>query len=833
MSADDPAVRLALVRRELEQLSFVAHRDLCAALPAIEPHGAEQTARWAETGRDLFLHDREAGKAFLRASPGLAHAAACIDIWTEQARSFLGIRGSWKALTAYLAAWAEVVAVLGPDDGRAFAQAGIGWMRQGVEAGEIFFQTPVADWADGRGYEGVREILDPLTELAVTRAVPPGLALRGAITVRGLLGPGALVPWLTRGADILKSGRLRGEAFFRLEGPESEEALAAILPGFKTSDHERFLTLFVRAACGFTPALAPRGLALGRPAFIETDGRTLFVPPAFPSSEHALAAFLHHAGHLRFGTYDGAAIARLFREAGMEHPPLDAEQRITWRPLFALFGDDLLRFQALFDLCEDLRVDARVQALVPNHIPRLLRLAHERPAGPAAAYFDMARTTLASLMGGRGVPPPWTELLAADADLVTSWRLARALYKDGHLPALAIPDRDHLYLPGRSPNHQRPVYPRSAARPEGPETDEQEGGAVAESAATRPAPVSPGQDPDMEIPPEDTSGSGGRVGVGRPQPAQTARRLRRLAPAGAGIPYPEWDYRDQAYRRDWTRVIERDLSERDGACAAALLARHGNVLARLKRAIQAEKPRRLTPVRRQREGEELDLDAVVEYVADRRTGARPEPAIYRRRQVTRRDTAVLLLADLSTSIMQPLEDGSGRVVDRMKAALLLFAKGLESLGDPYAIAGFASKYRDAVSYYPIKDFGQTLTADTEAVLGGLSGRLATRMGAAIRHASARLRSAPGGRRLLLILSDGRPADYDDGGDERYLHEDTRMAVKEAQDAGVHAFCITLDAQGGPYLERIFGRGHFLVVGGLDELPRRLPEVYLRLRKGAA
>ncbi|MFP4131426.1 MAG: VWA domain-containing protein, partial [Thiohalospira sp.] len=86
------------------------------------------------------------------------------------------------------------------------------------------------------------------------------------------------------------------------------------------------------------------------------------------------------------------------------------------------------------------------------------------------------------------------------------------------------------------------------------------------------------------------------------------------------------------------------------------------------------------------------------------------------------------------------------------------------------------------------------------------------------------------RRLLLILSDGRPADYDDGGDARYLHEDTRMAVKEAVDAGIHPFCITLDPSGGEYLPTIFGPGHYLIIDHVDDLPARLPEIYLRLRK---
>ena len=827
----DPGVRLALVVNELKELSFVAHRDLGAALPSLEPHGAETTARWAETGRDLFLQDRDGGKAFLRASPGLARDVGAVDVWTEQARGFLTFRGSWKALTAYLAGLPEAVRVLGLEDARRWGETGLAWARRHPEAGAIFFQTPVADLAAGRGFAGVREILDPLADLASRYGLPEGLALPGAIKVRALLGPQALGPWLRRGADILKAGRLRGEAFFRLEGPDSDEALTAVLPGFRTAEHERFLALVTRAALGLAPALAPRGLAVGVRPFIETDGRTLFVPSAFPTREQALAALLHHAGHLRFGTYGQEAIDRLFIEAGMAHPPLDADQRVTWRPLFALFGEDLLRFQVLFDLCEDFRVDARVQALMPNHVPRLLDLAAARPKGPAGAYFDLGRLGLQMLAGQVAPAGPWASLLAPDADLVTSWVQARTLYREGALPPLELADRDAAYLPGRSPNHERPVYPRPAVRDAPPEPEAGAGSDAPEPVAATPAPVSAGHDPDMEIPPEDTSGSGGRVGVGRPQPAAATARYRRTLAVGEGIPYPEWDYREKTYRRDWARVTERDLTERDSACAQELLARHAPVLRRLRRALQAEKPRRPVPQRRQSEGEELDLDAAVDYVVDRRTGARPAPRVYRRRRFLRRDTGVLLLADLSTSIMQQAADGTGRVVDRLKAALLLFALSLEEVGDAYAIAGFASKYRDAVSYYPIKDFGRRFTSETEAILGGLSGRLATRMGAAIRHACVRFGEAGTARRLLLILSDGRPADYDDGGDERYLHEDTRMAVKEAADQGIHAFCITLDASGAAYLERIFGRGHFLVVDRLDDLPRRLPQIYLKLRRG--
>ncbi|WP_428829516.1 nitric oxide reductase activation protein NorD, partial [Acidithiobacillus thiooxidans] len=247
------------------------------------------------------------------------------------------------------------------------------------------------------------------------------------------------------------------------------------------------------------------------------------------------------------------------------------------------------------------------------------------------------------------------------------------------------------------------------------------------------------------------------------------------------------------------------------------------------RALQAQKPTRMSPRRRQYEGEEPDLEAAVQFLIEKRAGRSPKASVYLQRRPQQRDTAVLLLADLSTSIMAEAGDSGVRVVDRLRAAMLLFGEALLEVGDPFAVYGFASKYHDEVLMYPIKRFTDRFDARARALLGGLSGRLATRMGAAIRHSTKLMLRSPAQRRLLLILSDGRPADYDDGGDARYLQEDTRMAVREALELGIHAFCISLDPQGGEYLPQVFGQGHYLVLPHLDSLPARLPEVYLRLR----
>ncbi len=838
-TADEKLAAIQDVLRELEVISFVAHRDTLAALPLIESFGAEIALAWVRACSTLFQHDRDAGKPFIRGSAAAVQAAGTVMPWVEQGLGFTQWRGSWKAVEGFSEQLPRAYALLGAEGEARWAALGQQWCARHLESGAVYFRTPIEELAGADGIESIERLLAPAEELFTTRRLALPTYLPGAIRVRNLLGIDAVLPWAKRGADILQSGRLRGESFFRLESQESISILLENLPGFRLPEHQRLLQLWLAVWFEEKIELAEGTWSpdQGR-SFIETDGVHLYLPAAMPSREEALLAIVHAAGHLVFDSYERRDIEALFKEVGREHPPLDDERRITWRPLFAHYGDDLLRFQVLFDICEDLRVDARLHAIVPNHLARLLRLAQaELPSGPAHGYYEFALHAVRGALGQVTLDPRLQPLLRDDATIVDAFRVANALYQDTPLAPLTLAERAACFLPGRGPNAARPVYPRRRL-----DQAEQGTGTFDRDDLVRKEDIKPnpdqreipkgaaGDDPDFDLPPEDTSGSGGRVGAGIPQPAHVIGHARGAGYSEKGWPYPEWDYRDQRYKRNWAWVQEKALDEENLGEALQLLERNAAALQRLKRAIQSQKPVRPAPRRRQLDGDELDIEAAIHFIAEKRAGMGPRATIYKQRIVQTRDTAVMLLADLSTSIMQNVHDGQGRVIDRIRAGLLLFAEALEEVGDYYAIAGFASKYRDNVSYYPIKSFHERLNNRVRATLGGLSGRLATRMGAAMRHAVAQFDEAPSQRRLLLILSDGRPADYDDGGDERYLHEDTRMAVKEALDHGVHPFCVTVDPRGSEYLPQIFGTGHYMVIEHLNDLPKKLPEIYLRLRK---
>ncbi|BBF64277.1 VWA domain-containing protein [Acidithiobacillus sp. 'AMD consortium'] len=816
----------------LAAISFVAGRDARAALPAVTSLGETAALRYLETGRDLFFYDREAGKAFFHATADLTQAFGGLDPWLDQARHFLSQRGTFRAAVGFFEQAGVVRRSWGADGEALWFDLGATWIDRHVDSAASYFRVPAAILFGNAGTEGLRALLAPADTLARGR-LGLGTYLEGAIQVRGICGLDGVAEWAQRGADVLAAGRVRGEAWFRLESDEARGFLLEVLPGFHMGAHKRLFGWLLQAWTGLHLPLEEGSWSLeGGRSFLETDGRSLFVPAVMPDREEALLAFYHTGAHLAFDSYEQDAIRALFAEIGMAHPPLDPDQRITWRPLFARFGEDMIRFQLIFDLCEDLRVDAALEREMPGYLARVVRAArgHHLPEGPARYYFEEALRLLEDARAGR-LSAGLAALTTPQASIVDAFRAALTWYANTDLPPLTLAERASAYLPGHSPNAARPVYPRRKHDSDAPEMDGGGGlGAAGHEEKPRESPQqAEGNDPDMDIPPEDIQGTGGRVGVGIPMPAKVTGHGRGVKGPRGGWAYREWDYRHQSYKEDWARVHERSLREYDEAKAMEITTAYDGTLRRLKQALQAQKPTRMAPRRRQYEGDEPDLEAAVQFMVERRAGRSPKASIYQQRRPQQRDTAVLLLADLSTSIMAEAGDSGVRVVDRLRAAMLLFGEALVEVGDPFALYGFASKYHDEVLLYPIKRFADRFDMRARALLGGLSGRLATRMGAAIRHSSRLMLRSPARRRLLLILSDGRPADYDDGGDPRYLQEDTRMAVKEAQDLGIHAFCISLDPRGGEYLPLVFGPGHYLVLPHLDSLPVRLPEIYLRLR----
>ena len=838
MAAPSAAVDQAL--ENLSALSFVAQREVGDALPALRHHGDEVVLAWLDAVRQLFVHDREAGKAFVRGSREAEKISETVLPWTRQALQFVQWPGSVAAVDGFMKNLPRAFGTLGHAGERRWAEIGFTWYARHGDSGRVYFATPVLDLACRQGVTGIEHLCEPLEELYESRKLLLTTCLGGALRVRSLLGAQAVLPWALRGADIMQSGRARGEAYFRLESEESLSVLLDHLPGFRMNERNRLLSLLLEIwfERPFELKESTWSPDKGRP-FVETDGRSVFIPAVMPDRDEAILAVLHAAGHQLFGSFERGPLVQIFSEVGAELPK---SGQVAWAPLFARYGDDVPRFQLLFDACEDLRVDARIQQHVPNYLARLYATGVSYRLRPPEAlpYYDMALAMVdGAIQVMRGAPTTLDArlrpLLEGAATIADAFRIANELYGETTLaPVTDTEIYQGAYLPGRAPNaarsahaqteQEQPQQTQAGADGEKQESDDGDEGDNEEEQNADSGGEQSGEREKM-VASDGTSAGSSKMSLQRKETQEQGGQS-----SDKGKPYPEWDYREGRYKRNWSWVQEKPLAESNLAEANRLTTQYALALKRLKKAIQSQKPTRLAPKVRQFDGDDIDLNAVVGYVAEQRGGMSPQPAIYRRREIKQRDVSVTLLADMSTSIMQHLPEGGGRLVDRIRAGVLLFAESMEEVGDAYSIAGFCSKYRDNVSYYTIKDFNQPFTTEIKSVIGGMSGRLATRMGAAIRHATARFSGVESRRRLLLILSDGRPEDYDDGGDRRYLHEDTRMAVKEAMAAGVHPFCITVDTMANQYLPQIFGRGHYLVLDHINSLPNKLPEIYLRLRR---
>ncbi|ODU90971.1 MAG: hypothetical protein BGO61_06335 [Thiobacillus sp. 65-69] len=292
--------------------------------------------------------------------------------------------------------------------------------------------------------------------------------------------------------------------------------------------------------------------------------------------------------------------------------------------------------------------------------------------------------------------------------------------------------------------------------------------------------------------------------------------------------YPEWDYKSQSYRPDWVSLYERLHPSGNAGDIDRLLEKHAALAKRLKRMLDLLKPQDKVRVRYQEEGSELDLDIAIRSLIDFKGGTTPDPRINMSHRTDGRNFAVMLLLDLSESLNEKAAGSGQTILDLSQEAVSLLAWSVEQLGDPFAIAGFHSNTRHDVRYLHMKGYGEHWDDTVKARLAAMQAGWSTRMGGAMRHAAHYLKARPADKKLMLILTDGRPSDVD-AHDERLLIEDARQAVKELDRDGIFAYCISLDPKADEYVGDIFGR-QFSVVDHVARLPEKLPALFMALTK---
>ncbi len=334
--------------------------------------------------------------------------------------------------------------------------------------------------------------------------------------------------------------------------------------------------------------------------------------------------------------------------------------------------------------------------------------------------------------------------------------------------------------------------------------------------------------------------------------------------------YDEWDHKLGDYRHAWCTVREKSIDTENPEFVDRAMAEHSGLISKVIRQFEAIRPELLKKEHRLPDGEEIDLNTVVEAAADRKAGLPFPERIYTQRRKQDREVAALFLVDMSASTGEKVPDdepapsqpqpgaaaapaaaspgyGDPRfggepaqpvqespfaqkktVLDLQKEAVVVMSQALNYLGDDYAIFGFSGYGRDRVDIYKVKEFGEPYSEKIKGRIGGIKPQQSTRMGAAIRHAVEKLRGMEARYRTLIMMSDGYPQDSDygeDRNDENYSLLDTRLALEEATRAGVHTYCITVDKAGYDYLKQMCPEDAYLVIDRVRDLPVALPRVY--------
>jgi len=284
--------------------------------------------------------------------------------------------------------------------------------------------------------------------------------------------------------------------------------------------------------------------------------------------------------------------------------------------------------------------------------------------------------------------------------------------------------------------------------------------------------------------------------------------------------YPEWDHGRQHYRKNWCVMREKTVTPAYDDFYRDTLGKHAGVVKHLRRKFEALRDENRIE-KRQVQGDEIDLDALIEALADAKDGSEMSDRLFVRLHRAERNIAVAFLVDMSGST-------KGWINEAEREALILLCEALELLGDRYAIYGFSGTTRKRCELFRIKTFDERYDDEVKARISGIRPQEYTRMGFALRHMTKLLNQVEAKTRVLVTLSDGRPDDYFDVYRGQYGIEDTRMALLEAARTGIHPFCITLDRDARDYLPHMYGAARYIILDDVRQLPVKVTDIYRRI-----
>src|SRR5947209_5231060 len=873
---------LALALELAEQDANVALESFRQAAGVAAAAGVETLPLWAQIGADLAKLDYVLGIEYLRRGPEILKVLASEDLKAWASVSVKLVTPNSLGKPDYMAALAffrtspallgdlatpavrrRVLALDGalanhsPEQAVEFLSEAPGWLRR--------IRDP--QWQE--------RVLQYGTLIAERDAAAALEYLRRAPEVIDLADPDAPTPspamldrfdkWYRGGMEVLAYNPDAARAYFAVETRKALEAIEEAASGVALRSVARVLKLFAEGLSGHPVTIRPLDESKG-------DGSTIALPARmrrYPTKEDNLRMYkvltAHEAGHLEYGTYDLrlSRLADLAAQAGLRYGRAAASPPTSLEEFFQLYPHPLL-IRDLWMMAEDARIEACLKAEYPGLRRDMDAVAREEVARRSLTHGMSVRELIVELLLEMSATDP-DEVRVPDAlaDVVErAWALLRAVaipqataedvVRAVHRAYVLIEELTAKELPtppdGASEDANRPLQPRSG---------EEQGGAYRPVATFAHRGV---MDATRVREPEGGVGSRGEPSLSGGSRFQQGPRVLRDAAsvpspvegrpsasladdarvileeeAGAALPalpgmraflYDEWDGRIQDYRTRWCRVVEQTAPEGTEDFIGLVRSRYGGVVSLIRRYFEGIRPPALRRMRRQADGEEVDIEAVVEALVERKAHVGASEFVYIRRDRRDRDVAAAFLVDLSGSTGQQIGPGGARSIDAEKVGLALLCEAVEAIGDQYAVYGYSGQSRHDVQVLVLKDFDERYGPSVWRRIDAVRPLVQNRDGAAIRHALQRLSARAAKVKLLVMLSDGRP--LDDAYQEEYALEDTKAALREAKALGVHPFCITVDREARGYLERMYGDVCYLIIDRIESLPERLPRIYKAL-----
>lgn len=696
--------------------------------------------------------------------------------------------------------------------------------------------------------------------------------------------------WYRGGMEVLAYNPEAARAYFAIETRKALEALEEAASGVALRSVARMLKLFAEGLSGepvtIRPLNASGGVEAAPQVRASADGATIFLPARirrYPSKEDNLRLYkvltAHEAGHLEYGTYalPMARLADLAAQASLRYGRAAASPPASLDELFRLYPNPLL-VRDLWVMAEDARIEACLKAEYPGLRRDMEAMAREEVAGRSLTHGMSVREMIVEvlLQMSAGDPEEVRVPVALEDVVGRAWALLRAVAQPHATAEDAIRAVHRAYVlieeltaeeapaafGGAQEDADQAVQPRAGEEQGGsyrPLTTpahrgtmdaervrEQARGAVADQAESgvqeqdgrqgEPS-IAGGSRSEkgprvlrdaaaVPVPMEGQTGSSSLAEEVTVVPDESAGRVLSAIPGARAFLYDEWDGRIQDYRTRWCRVVEQIAPEGSDGFLEQTRGRYGGVVNLIRRYFEGIRPPALRRVRRQADGDEVDIEAAVESLVERRARAGPSEFVYIRRDRKDRDVAAVFLVDLSGSTGQQIRPGGARIIDVEKEGMVLLCEALEAIGDQYAVYGYSGQSRHDVQILVLKDFDERYGPQVWRRIDAVRPLVQNRDGAAIRHALHRLSERAARVKLMVMLSDGRP--LDDAYQEEYALEDTKAALREATAGGVHPFCITVDREARGYLERMYGDVCYLIIDRVESLPERLPRIYKTL-----